>query len=52
MYKVSKGPRLFMKILQGSVIVGYFYSIAIDVNVQVYTTSNKVMNIRDRLHMD
>ena len=28
----------------------YFNSIAIDVNVQVYTTSNKVMNIQDRPH--
>ena len=25
---------------------------AIGVNVQVYTTSNKVMSIQDRLHMD
>ena len=29
-----------------------FQSIAIDANVQVYTTSNKVMNIQDRLHRD
>ena len=29
-----------------------FYSIAVDANVQVYTTSNKVMNILDRLHRD
>ena len=32
-----------------STIVGYFNLIAIDVNVQVYTTSNKVMNIQDCL---
>ena len=29
-----------------------FYSISIDANVQVYTTSNKVMNILDRLYRD
>ena len=32
--------------------IGNFNSIAIDVNVQVYTTSNTIMNIQDRLHRD
>ena len=30
----------------------FLYAIIINANVQVYTKSNKVMSIQDRLHMD
>ena len=34
------------------ILLVIFLSHAIDTNVQVYTTNNKVMNIQDRLNMD
>ena len=46
--KVSKDSSTFTK----NVYVGYFNSIAIDVNMQVYKTSNIMLSIQDRLHRD